>query len=157
MVIDGNPGLSRALAEVWPEVPRQRCTKHLTANILARVPKKRQEEVKKALHKIFHAAPIISGPRSIAGCLDDALTAARLFHDRYQREFPTAVSLLADRLADCLTFYRFPEAHWKRIRTSNVLDRAFKEVRWRIRPRRTVSLIRCRLWPWSSVCWKKTA
>jgi len=120
VIIDGNPGLIRALTDVWPEVPRQRCSKHRTANILARVPKKRQEEVKKALHKIFHAAG-----------LQDALAAAEHFHERYRKEFPTAVSILADHLADCLTFYRFPEAHWKRIRTANVLERAFKEVRRR--------------------------
>jgi putative transposase len=47
------------------------------------------------------------------------------------KEFPTATEVLADSLADCLTFYRFPESHWKRIRTSNVLKRAFLEVRRR--------------------------
>jgi transposase-like protein len=120
IITDGNPGLLRALKDVWPDVPQQRCTKHRTANVLARIPKKRQAEVKAALQRIFHAAS-----------LDDALTAAQHFHTRYQDEFPTAVAVLAERLADCLTFYRFPEVHWKRIRTSNVLERAFKEVRRR--------------------------
>jgi len=120
VITDGNPGLLRALKDVWPEVPQQRCTKHRTANVLARIPKKRQAEVKAALRRIFHAAS-----------LDDALTAAQQFHTRYRDEFPTAVAVLAEHLAECLTFYRFPEVHWKRIRTSNVLERAFKEVRRR--------------------------
>ena len=95
VVIDGSPGLNRALKEVWHDVPFNRCTKHKTANVLSRIPKKRQEEVKRALNRIFHAA-----------CLEDALAAAKSFHDRYVKEFPTAVSILAENLSDCLTFYR---------------------------------------------------
>jgi len=39
--------------------------------------------------------------------------------------------VLRKDLKDCLTFYRFPQEHWKRLRTSNVIERAFKEVRRR--------------------------
>ena len=120
VITDGNAGLLRALQEVWPTVVRQRCTKHRTANVLARVPKKRQAEVKAAVRRIFHAAS-----------LADALAAAQRFHGRYATALPTAVAVLAAHLAECLTFYRFPEAHWKRIRTSNVVERAFREVRRR--------------------------
>jgi transposase-like protein len=81
--------------------------------VLARVPKKRQDEVKKALHRIFYAA-----------CLDDARDEAKQFLSRYSREFPTATETLARHLEECLTFYRFPERHWKHIRTSNVIERA---------------------------------
>jgi transposase-like protein len=119
-ITDGNPGLLRALNEVMPQVARQRCTAHRTRNVLARVKKSRQEEVKRALNKIFHAP-----------CLEDALAGASEFHKRYWKEFPTATEVLAQGLGDCLTFYRFPELHWKRIRTSNVLERAFLEVRRR--------------------------
>jgi len=40
-------------------------------------------------------------------------------------------AVLAKDLADCLAFYRFPQSHWKRLRTSNVIERAFREVRRR--------------------------
>ena len=119
-ITDGNPGLLRALNEVMPQTARQRCTAHRTRNVLARVKKSRQSEVKGALNKIFHAA-----------CLEDALAGASEFHRRYGKEFPTATEVLAQGLGDCLTFYRFPELHWKRIRTSNVIERAFLEVRRR--------------------------
>ena len=56
IITDGNQGLLRALEEVWPEVPRQRCVIHRTRNVLARVPKRRQDEIKRALNRIFHAA-----------------------------------------------------------------------------------------------------
>jgi transposase-like protein len=119
-ITDGNQGLLKAIGDIWPEVPRQRCTVHRTRNVLARVPKKRQDEVRKALHHIFHAA-----------CLDDARDEARQFLTRYQREFPSATETLARHLEECLTFYRFPECHWKHIRTGNVIERAFKEVKRR--------------------------
>jgi transposase-like protein len=44
-----------------------------------------------------------------------------------------ACETLCRDLYDCLTFYRFPQAHWKRLRTSNVIERAFREVRRRTR------------------------
>lgn len=120
IITDGNPGLLRAMKEVMPRVPRQRCTAHKTRNVLARVKRRRQNEVKQALDRIFHAA-----------CLEDALNAAAEFNRRYSKEFVTATEVLAKGLVDCLTFYHFPEVHWKRIRTSNVLERAFREVRRR--------------------------
>jgi transposase-like protein len=120
VITDGNPGLLRALKEVLPEVPNQRCTAHKTRNVLARVKKSRQEEVKRSLGKIFHAA-----------CLEDALRAAEEFHRRYGKEFPSATEVLAKGLSECLTFYTYPEVHWRRIRTSNVIERAFREVRRR--------------------------
>jgi len=120
IITDGNQGLLRALGEIWPEVPRQRCVIHRMRNVLARVPKKRQDEVRKALNRIFHAA-----------CLEDAREEVRRFLSLYSREFPTATETLAKHLEECLTYYRFPERHWKHIRTSNVIERSFKEVKRR--------------------------
>jgi len=122
ITIDGNPGLLRAIKEVWPEVARQRCVVHRIRNVMARIPRKRQDEVGKAVHRVFYAA-----------CLDDARDEARQFLSRYRREFPTACEVLAKHLEECLTFYRFPERHWKHIRTSNVIERSFKEVKRRTR------------------------
>jgi len=122
IITDGNQGLLKAVNDIWPEIPRQRCAVHRIRNVLARVPKKRQDEIKRALHRIFYAS-----------CLDDARDEARQFLSCYQREFPTAAETLAKHLEECLTFYRFPERHWRHIRTSNVIERAFKEVKRRTR------------------------
>jgi putative transposase len=120
IITDGNPGLLRAIKDTWPEVPRQRCTVHRIWNVLARVPKKRQEELKGALGRIFYAA-----------CLEDAQAEAKRFLRRYAGEFPMACEVLSQHLGECLTFYCFPQRHWKSIRSTNVLERAFKEVRRR--------------------------
>ena len=120
VVSDGNPGLIRAVKDIWPGVARQRCTKHRTENVVKRIPKMRQEEVRNAVKKIFYA-----------NSLEEAQEAAKRFSDRYRNEFPEACRVLGTDLADCLTYYRFPPRWWKRIRTSNVIERAFKEVRRR--------------------------
>jgi len=55
LVTDGNPGLLKAIRDIWPKIARQRCAIHRIRNVLARVPKKRQDEVRKAVHRIFYA------------------------------------------------------------------------------------------------------
>ena len=121
-IIDGNGGLIKALKSAWPKVPRQRCTAHKTRNVLMRVPGNHRVRVKKDLNRIFHATDLKTAIRAV-----DAFLAT------YGDEFPTACETLARDIEDCLSFYKFPEAHWKRIRTTNVLERAFKEVRRRTR------------------------
>lgn len=121
-IIDGNGGLIKALKAVWPKVLRHRCTAHKTRNVLDCVPQKHQARVKKALGEIFHATD-----------LDAARRAVDAFLSAFGDEFPTACETLARDIEDCLSFYKFPEAHWKRIRTSNALERVFKEVRRRTR------------------------
>lgn len=117
---DGNQGLIKALRCVWKDVPRQRCIAHKIRNVLDRVPKKHQARVKRELVKVFYSAS-----------LEEALAQVKVFADKFGKEFPAACGTLGKDLADCLTFYRFPQQHWKRLRTSNVIERAFREVRRR--------------------------
>ena len=120
VIHDGNQGLIKALRCVWKDVPRQRCIAHKIRNVLDRVPKKHQGRVKRELVKVFYAAS-----------LEEALAQVKVFAEKFGKEFPTACGTLAKDLRDCLTFYRFPQQHWKRLRTSNVIERAFREVRRR--------------------------
>jgi transposase-like protein len=123
-ISDGCPGLIAALKslEAWEGVPRQRCVAHKIRNVMDRLPRKEQSRVKKDIRKIFYAPT-----------LDQAKAAVGRFLSTYGERFPTACETLCRDIDDCLTFYLFPEAHWKRIRTSNVIERAFKEVRRRTR------------------------
>ena len=122
VISDGNPGLIRAVKETWPTVLRQRCIVHRIRNVLARIPKKDHVRLRRALNRIFYAA-----------CLDEALEAAEAFVRQWRNVYPSAVEILTKDLVDCLTFFRFPPRHWKRLRTSNGLERSFKEVRRRTR------------------------
>lgn len=122
VISDGNPGLIRAVREIWPKVARQRCIVHRIRNVLARVPKSEQARFRKALNRIFYAPS-----------LGEALAEARKFAEQWQNVYPEAVATLGRDLADCLTFFRMPPRHWKRLRTSNGLERLFREVRRRTR------------------------
>lgn len=122
VISDGNPGLIRAVKETWPEVARQRCIVHRLRNVLARVPKKEQAALRRELNRIFYAAS-----------LEEALQGAEAFARRYQNTYTSAVETLGQDLSDCLTFFRFPPRHWRRLRTSNALERQFREVRRRTR------------------------
>ncbi|MFH1708056.1 MAG: transposase, partial [Planctomycetota bacterium] len=120
VISDGGKGVIAAIKGVWTGIPRQRCTVHKVRNVLERVPKRRRDEVRPYLHAIFYTTD-----------LNAARAAVHAFIDRYRHDLTTAVEILADDLEACLTFYRFPEVHWKRIRTSNVIERSFREVRRR--------------------------
>jgi transposase-like protein len=120
LVVDGNPGLLRAARDVFSESALQRCIVHRMRNVLSRVPLKHQAAVRTDLRTVFYAA-----------CEDDALAAAAAFARKHGETFTGACEVLGTDLADCLAFYRFPEKYWKRIRTTNVIERAFREVRRR--------------------------
>ena len=122
VISDGNAGLIRAVKDLWPTVARQRCIVHRMRNVLARVPKKEHARIRRALSRIFYAPS-----------LDEALEAARVFAQQWQNVYPSAVETLGRDLSDCLTFFRFPPRHWKRLRTSNALERCFREVKRRTR------------------------
>lgn len=120
VICDGNPGLLRAVGETWPESGLQRCIAHRMRNILSRVPKKRHNEVKRALRAIFYAADEA-----------EARQMAVHFQAQFGAELPAATDCLLAELDACLTFYRFPAEHWRRLRTSNIIERSIKEVRRR--------------------------
>lgn len=119
-VIDGCPGLIKAVKEVFPVSDIQRCTKHKTENVLDKVLKEDREKVKDSLRKIFYAPTY-----------DHAKEAVELFKDKWGRKYPSAVEILTEDIELCLTYYKYPYRHWKRIRTTNVVERSFGEVKRR--------------------------
>jgi transposase-like protein len=119
---DGAPGLMAAIEEIWPHSLRQRCLVHKKRNILDKVPDSARQEVKKALTAIYDAPN-----REVADVL------ATDFLERYGEVYPSAVACFQDDLAACLAFLRCPIIHHRRIRTTNLLERAFLEQRRRTR------------------------
>jgi putative transposase len=121
-VIDGCPGLIKAVDEVFPESDKQRCTKHRTDNVLDKVLEQDKASVKESLRKIFYASTY-----------EHAKEAVELFKKKWSLKYPSAVECLNENIEDCLTYYKYPYQHWLRIRTTNVVERSFKEVKRRIR------------------------
>jgi putative transposase len=117
---DGLQAMLKAIQAKFSDTPRQRCIKHKMDNVLSYIPKKQQAQVYPELKAIFY-----QDSREQA----DQVVAA--FCEKYEPIYPTAVDCLKRDLEACLTFYAFPKAHWKTIRTTNVLERMFGEVKKR--------------------------
>ena len=138
---DGGKGLRNALEVVYPRIPRQHCWAHKTRNVLDRVKKVDQEKVKKDLQRISHAKN-----------RQAATQAYWSFCQKYRKVYPGAVKSLESEIDDLLCFYQVKlspkekqgldaqelqkaqKALWKKIRTTNLIERAFKEVKRRTRP-----------------------
>lgn len=120
VVIDGCPGLSKAVSEVFPSSDMQRCTKHKTENVLEKVLKADRAKVKESLRKIFYASTY-----------EHAREAVEIFKKQWAMKYPSARDCLLEGIELCLTCYRYPYGHWRRLRTTNVVERSFREVRGR--------------------------
>lgn len=119
-VIDGCPGLEKAVREVFSGIDVQRCTKHKTENVLDKVLKQDRANVKESVRKIFYASTY-----------EHALEAVELFKKNWNRKYPSATECLLADIEACLTYYKYPYQHWRRIRTTNVVERSFREVKRR--------------------------
>jgi transposase-like protein len=147
---DGAPGLIAAVQQVWPRSLRQRCLAHKKRNILGKVPDMAREQVKLALSAVYNAPN-----HQVADLL------AADFITRYGDLYPSAVSCFTDDLEACLAFLNCPAIHHRRIRTTNLLERAFVEQRRRTRTiprffdeRSCLKLVFATLWQ-TSERWKK--
>ncbi len=120
VVADGNAGIWAAVAQVWPGAEEQRCWNHKIRNVLDRLPKKEQGEAKELLRAIAYAPS-----------LAEALKAREAFEKRYRPWYPKAVERLEDDWDRMVTFYGFPESHWKHLRTTNIVESPFASVRLR--------------------------
>lgn len=122
--VDGGNGLLAALPNVYGRVPVQRCWAHKIRNVLNKVRLADQAAVKRALHKVMNA-----------DTRPQALAAARRFADRFEHDYPKAVDCLRDDLDDLLSCFRYKTLkERKRVRTTNAIERRFREVRRRTRP-----------------------
>ncbi|HXF87780.1 MAG TPA: transposase [Xanthobacteraceae bacterium] len=117
-------GLLAALPGVFHGIPVQRCWAHKIRNVLDKVRKADQPKVKRALHKIMNA------PNAQA-----ARAAARKLADRFEDKYPAAVACLRNDLDELLTCFRYKsEDQRRKVRTTNAIERRFREVRRRTRP-----------------------
>jgi putative transposase len=129
VVSDGAPGLIGAAEVVLAKSLRQRCLIHRARNVLAKVPKAAQPEVKAEFWKIFDDIDAQPG--------QDAVNVARgriaTFEKRYGTLYPAAVKCLTTDVSSLTVYLRFPTEHWKRIRHSNFIERTFGETRRRVK------------------------
>jgi transposase-like protein len=121
-IIDGNPGLRRAVSEMWPRAAVQRCCVHKLRNLERKSPKHALAEIRDDFHRIAYAA---------------SAEAARSAYVRFERVWakrcPGVVASLREGGDELLTFFTFPKAQWKTLRTTNTIERLHEEFRRRVK------------------------
>jgi putative transposase len=120
---DGCAGLAAAIPTVYPRVRHQRCWVHKMRNILEKVRKRDYDEVKAGAQAIY-----------LAESRAHAESAFRRFRARWLREYGPMVRRLQRDLPELLSVFAFPRHLWQKLRTTNVIERCFVEVRRRTRP-----------------------
>ncbi|MBW1677999.1 MAG: IS256 family transposase [Deltaproteobacteria bacterium] len=124
IVVDGGKGLLAALPMLYPGIDVQRCWAHKNRNVLNYVKKKDKEAVKADLHKIQYASGIRKAQRAVGE-----------FARKWKPIYPKAVACLLADEEQLLSFFNVKDPElWPQIRTTNVIERRFREVRRRTRP-----------------------
>lgn len=120
IITDGCPGLIAALEMVYPYTPRQRCWVHKLRNVTKKIKKADAEECLHGAQRIY------SAPHKKA-----AIRAFKAWKIRWQKLYPNAVHCIEEDLESLLAFFDFTKQHRKLLRTTNVIERGFGEVRRR--------------------------
>jgi putative transposase len=122
VVTDGNPGMVKALSFVWPRAAHQRCWVHKLRNLSNKVKASQQDCVTEA-RDIYN----------LAHHRGEAVERFRAWKKKWQASAPAAVACVEKDLESLLEFFETPPELWKKLRSTNVIERLFVEVRRRIR------------------------
>ena len=118
---DGDLGIWAARREVYPDADEQRCWNHRIVNVLDQVPKRSHEEAKGKLRKIAYAET-----------LKEAERRRRTFQSWARGEgLQRAAELIEEDWERMVSYYRYPRAHWRHLRTTNVIESPFAALRLR--------------------------
>ena len=122
LIVDGAPGLDKAIAAVWDGVPVQRCTVHKHRNLLAHAPERLHEEITSDYNDMIYATT----PEEIAARRKAFIRKWRLKH----RAVADSLEEAGDRL---FTFARLPPSQWRSLRTTNAIERLHEEFKRRVK------------------------
>jgi len=122
VIADEHAGLAAAVRRWLPEARRQRCLVHLDRNVLSKVPHRLRARVAREVAEVFQAGSLAGAKQRLAR-----------FTRRWARHLPEAVACLRDGFAAATSYFAFPRAHWRRLRTTNSLERLHAEIKRRTR------------------------
>ena len=120
---DGHRGLHAALTLSYPRVPRQTCWVHVLRNVAHRLRLRDRAACLQMARRIYQARTSHAATRAL-----------QQWRQAWQRRAPKAVACLLRDWEALLAFYAVPAADWRRVRTTNAIERAFREIRRRTRP-----------------------
>ena len=127
IVADGHAGLQKAV-ELWPEAKVQRCTRHKYQNLVDHCPVHARQEMKRDYDRIVGARDGLK-----------AREARAAFLEKWSVLCPAVARSLKEAGKALLTFYEFPKAMWKSIRTTNSLENLNREFRRRTKTQASFS------------------
>ncbi len=119
-IIDGNPGLAKALQTTWPQVAVQRCTNHKLWNLVAKAPAHLREELREDYRRMIYA-DTVAGVEQARGA----------FRRKWKTRCQAVASSFEEAGDQLFTFLRYPPSQWKALRTTNALERINGEFRRR--------------------------
>jgi len=120
VIADDHAGLRAAVRHALPEARQQRCVVHLTRNVFTKTPQRLRKRVAREVTRVF-LAPNIAQAR-------ERLEA---FKNDFGKQLPEAVECLESGFSAATQFYAFPKAHWRRIKTTNGVERLHAEIKRR--------------------------
>jgi transposase-like protein len=110
-ISDAHQGLMTVLHEEYSGAPHQRCMVHFMRNLVSKVPPKEREILADYAKQIFSS-----------GKLSMALKISEMISDEYRDKYPAVSGLLDEHIEESLAYYNFPRKHWKKIKTSNLIE-----------------------------------
>ena len=122
VIVDGAPGLEKALNALWSNVLIQRCTVHKHRNLLAHAPERLHEEISADYKDMIYAE-----------AKEDIAAKRKAFIRKWRLKCPAVATSLAEAGDKLFTFTRFSKSQWKSIRTSNAIERLHEEFKRRIK------------------------
>jgi hypothetical protein len=115
---DHHSGLVKAIRKVMIGAAYQRCRVHFLRNVFGVIPKDAAEMVAATIRAIF-AQP---GQDAVRHQLDTVA-------DMLGQQFPQVRQMLLDAKDDLTAFAAFPERRWKKIQSTNPLERVNREIK----------------------------
>ena len=117
---DAHPGLRDAIARTMHGATWQRCRVHFLRNAMASVPARAREVVVSTVRVAF-LQPDAAATRTQWAVVTDA----------YRERFGRLATLMDDAREDVLAYLDFPADHWRKVWSTNPLERLNKEIKRR--------------------------
>ena len=122
LIVDGAPGLDKAIATVWDGVPVQRCTVHKHRNLLAHAPERLHEEIGADYSDMIYAAT-----------REDIENRRKAFIRKWRLKHRAVANSLEEAGDRLFTFTWLPPSQWRSARTTNAIERLHEEFKRRIK------------------------
>jgi len=122
VISDQHAGLTAAIRRCFQGVAHQRCRVHFARNLLATIPKAHQDMVAALFRTVFAAID----SDTVSAQWDEV-------HATLAERWPKAATLMSDAKSEVLAFTAFPVEHWRKIWSTNPLERVNKEIKRRSR------------------------